>query len=150
MQPARSGSGSERQRSSSSSSGTASSSIGHGGSSALQEPLHVALALQSSLPCTAAAPLVRRNLGLLRCFSFLLGLTFLSPLFVLYLRASLHDSATQVSLVLAAHSVAAFVCELPAGVAADLCGRKYCMIACVAMRLAGLLVLGLGGGPHFT
>ena len=107
-----------------------------------------------------SADSLRRNLLLLNAFSFLLGLGFLSPIFVLYIRAALaatdgpvrdgdkgggsgggERAATLTSLVLAAQSLACFAIELPAGVIADICGRRVCLLACAGLRLVGLAVL---------
>ena len=100
-----------------------------------------ALALQSSLPCALPVPLLERNLILLNVYAFLLGLSFLSPLFVLWMRQALENSTAHVSHLLALQSLSIFLCELPAGIAADLVGRKWCLLGCLVARMAGLGIL---------
>jgi MFS family permease len=101
------------------------------------------LAALAALPTSASPAALRRNLWLLNTFCFLQGLIFLNPVFVLYLKSHLQDSATSVSWILALQSITIFLTELPGGMLADLVGRKYCLMASVLTRICGLSLLML-------
>jgi hypothetical protein len=107
------------------------------------EPLLTPDDANADVPSSASLRrnLLRRNLLLLNCYCFLLGLTFLSPLYVPHVRTSLGERATWTSVVLASQAASCCLVELPAGVMADLCGRKHCLFACSLVRLLGLAVL---------
>ena len=55
---------------------------------------------------------IERNIQLLNAYCFVMGLSFLSPVYVLYLKENLLGSTTSVSWILATQAITIFVLEV--------------------------------------
>lgn len=76
---------------------------------------HDTLSAFSCLPSSVCATRLRLNLRLIEVFVFALGLSFVSPVFVLHLKSRLGDSATAVTGLLATQAATSFVAEVRKG-----------------------------------
>ncbi len=82
---------------------------------------------------------LRRDIGLLYAFQFLMGLVFFLPVAALYF-TDIAGSARGAMLVFATMNITAALCDIPAGSIADKFGRKLCLILSSVFNVAALIL----------
>ena len=87
---------------------------------------------------------MERNVALYRWFRFFQNLTFWQAVRFLYFQSSL--SAAQAILLYAIYDVATMALEVPSGYLSDRMGRRRTLLASSVAAVAGVALLGVGGG----